>query len=458
MHPLPRFFIASLAVFPWLTPDTIAKARVEVGYNREGAENFEIPGIPLPRREDAGATATFTVIDGEGAFGDKKVRALNDGALPAMDDDPTENFFFANRDNRRLLIDLGRPVSVREFNTYSWHPGARGPQVYRLYASDGSSPDFNPKPKAPLDPTKGGWQLIADVDTRSKAGGRGGQYGVSVTDPAGQLGAYRYFLMLVSPADPNDPESDTFFSEVDVVDRAAPVSAEPAMRNPSFDNYETSDKKTRFTILYGDAPDLKEWTRTKLAPVVRQWYPKIAELLKSPGFSAPSRFTIKFTNDYDGVAVTMGTHIEGDPKWYRTSLDTEAVGSMVHELVHVVQQYGLGRRQGGKPTPTWVSEGIADYVRWELYEPKPRFRVDADNVTKIRYDQSYQTTADFLKWVAVKYDRQLIPKLNQVAREGRYDESFWKKVTGRTAGQLDEEWRRQYAKKLGVKLGPVTGG
>lgn len=436
-----------------------APAKVEVGYSQEGTEDFGLKGVPPPTWGDAATKGTFTVVEGESFGGDRKLRVLNDGILPPMEDDPGENFFFANTEGgRRLQLDLGRIVDVQEFNSYSWHPGSRGAQVYRLYGSDGSAPDFNPRPVSPEDPARCGWQPIAEVDTRAKSGGgRGGQYGVSVSAPGG-LGKLRYFLLLVSPTSPDGPENDTFFSEIDVVDRAAPPSSlRRAQRNPALDTYETNDKKTRFTILYDDTPDLQEWGRTKLAPVIKEWYPRIAELLKSPGYTAPNRFTIKFTNDYEGVAVTIGTLIMGDPRWYRTSLDTEAVGSMVHELVHVVQRYWapLPGRKRNRP-PTWVSEGIADYVRWEVYEPKPRFRVTAENVGKIRYDQSYQTTADFLRWTSEKYDRQLVPKLNQAAREGRYDESFWKTTTGRTAAELGEEWRQSYAKKLGVKLEPVT--
>ena len=36
----------------------------------------------------------------------------------------------------------------------------------------------------------------------------------------------------------------------------------------------------------------------------------------------------------------------------------------IHELCHVVQSYPNGN-------PLWVTEGIADYVRWAIYEKKP---------------------------------------------------------------------------------------
>src|SRR5688572_30968667 len=39
---------------------------------------------------------------------------------------------------------------------------------------------------------------------------------------------------------------------------------------------------------------------------------------------------------------------------------------------HVVQQYGGSRRAGGNRNPPGLVEGLADYIRWELYEPKER--------------------------------------------------------------------------------------
>ncbi len=417
-----------------------------------GEEAFLLKGIPAPRVGDAGAAAIFTLVDGQSAYSDQKIKALNDGLLPVMEDDPAGNFFFADGGAKRLRIDLGKIIKISQFNSYSWHPGARGPQVYRLYGSDGTSPGFNAQPKAPLDPEKCGWKLIATVETRPKTGSPGGQYGVSVSDPSGQLGAFRYLLMDVSATDPADHESDTFYSEIDVIDRSAPVGPEKQLRDAAVDVYDTADKRAKFNILYGDAPDLKIWTRQKLAPVVAKWYPIISELLKSQGYQSPRRFMIKFANDYTGVAVTMGIFVECNPKWYRQNIDTEAVGSVVHELVHVVQQYGLARKKAKTPVPVWLTEGIADYVRWQLYEPKPRFKVTAKNLDGMHYDASYQTTADFLKWASDKYDKQLVPQLNAAARQGLYSDDLWKKLTGFTAPELGGQWRDQYAKKLGVTL------
>ena len=95
-------------------------------------------------------------------------------------------------------MDLGGALDLKQVNTYSWHPSTRGPQVYKLYASDGEADNFKAKPKRGTDPVKCGWKLIAKVDTRPKTGDGGGQYGVSISDSDGSIGKYRYLLFAMS--------------------------------------------------------------------------------------------------------------------------------------------------------------------------------------------------------------------------------------------------------------------
>jgi len=135
-------------------------------------------------------------------------------------------------------------------------------------------------------------------------------------------------------------------------------------------------------------------------------------------------------------------------KWYRQNLKGEAKGSIVHELVHVVQQYGLSHRNPkATPTPGWVTEGIADYVRWFLYEPQSHGAdIKPRDAAHARYDASYRTTANFLNWVTTKYDPQLVTRLNTAARAGTYTEAFWKQRTGHTAAELADEWKAALAK------------
>ena len=113
-------------------------------------------------------------------------------------------------------VDLGAVIAIAQINSYSWHSNSRGPQVYRVWASDGADPNFNPEPKGTVDPAKCGWKSIAIVDTRTDEED-GGQYGVSVTDLSGSLGKFRFLLFDLYPVEVADNSGNTFYSEIDVV-------------------------------------------------------------------------------------------------------------------------------------------------------------------------------------------------------------------------------------------------
>src|SRR6185295_18888815 len=112
--------------------------------------------------------ARVLIVDGQGDGNSAGVTALTDGVLPNSDDQPRRNFFIApGSGGARILIDLTRIIEVAQINSYSWHPGSRGPQVYRVWVSDGSATNFNDSPKANIDPRSCGWKLLTTVDTRS---------------------------------------------------------------------------------------------------------------------------------------------------------------------------------------------------------------------------------------------------------------------------------------------------
>ncbi|HPC96401.1 MAG TPA: DUF1080 domain-containing protein [Sedimentisphaerales bacterium] len=429
---------------------SISHAEVRILSERtDGSAEFAFKEVPSPSRSDAATQACFTVVDGRPDGNGGGVEKLHDGRVPTEEDQPAENFFFrAGTDGGRLLIDLGDAVDIRQVNTYSWHPGSRGPQVYDLYASDGKAEGFDARPKKGTDPQTCGWKLIAKVDTRRSAGTGGGQYGVSVCEPGGTLGAYRYLLLDVFRTEQTDAFGNTFYSEIDVVDLTSPVIvAKPAVEPVGEVRREIVDiegGKYQITIDTTETPDLTKWAHDELAPVVKQWYPKLVAMLPSDGYDAPTRVTIMFRADMQGVAATGGTQVRCAARWFRGQLQDEAKGAIVHELVHVVQGYGRARRNAPDAirTPGWLVEGIADYIRWFLYEPHAHgAEITGRNVDRARYDGNYRVSANFLNWVAGTYDGDIVRKLNAAAREGRYSEDLWKEYTGKTVQELGDEWK-----------------
>ena len=246
--------------------------------------------------------------------------------------------------------------------------------------------------------------------------------------------------MDITPTEAADTFGNTFFSEIDILDRPASEAAETPVEIVESVGIEGTDY--RFTVDTTEAPDLTEWAKRDLIPVMKEWYPRIVTLLPSEGYTAPRNFSITFTDSYRGVAATSGNRIVGSPPWYRRNLKGEAIGSLVHELVHVVQQYRRARQEGGVRPPGWLVEGIPDYIRWFLYEPQSHGAdIKPANAERAKYDGSYRVSGNFLNWVVGKYDKDLIKELNAAMREGRYDGEIWKTRTGKPVEELGAEWK-----------------
>jgi hypothetical protein len=435
-----------------LSASFLSRAEVTVitghNANADAKPSFAFTNVPPASAKDAATGAKFTIVDGEQDPNGGDVSKLNDGKLPTEEDQPEENFFFnAGTSGGRLQVDLGRAMRVKQVNTYSWHPNTRGPQVYKLYASDGAATNFNAAPKNGTNPETCGWKFIAKVNTKAKdESDDGGQYGVSISDSSGALGQFRYLLFDMSRTEENDDFGNTFYSEIDVIDADANAGAEnsAAPSAPAVFVFKTADEQCAITVNTAAAPDLTDWADHQLAPALAEWYPKIVALLPSDGYTAPAHFTITI-KPMDGVAFTSDSGVTANSDWLKQEIGREAIGSLVHEAVHVVQRFN-GRNPG------WLVEGSADYIRWFRYEPQSH---GADIVWmrhlrnfSPRYDASYRVTADFLNYVTEKYDKDLVTQLNAAMRQNKYDENLWKEFTGKTVQELGAEWKQDVEMQL----------
>jgi hypothetical protein len=173
-----------------------------------------------------------------------------------------------------------------------------------------------------------------------------------------------------------------------------------------------------------EVPELAEWGK-KASILVEKWHPIITRLLRSEGYTPPAEVRIVFRKNMRGVAYASGRTITVAGKWVKDNPDD--FGMIVHELTHVVQGYRRG-------DPSWLVEGIADYIRFAHYEPKTRIEV---NPKKASYRDGYRTTAKFLAWVEGEHDKDLVRHLNESLRAGRYSDDLFKQRTGKT---LDRLW------------------
>lgn len=413
---------------------------------------FQFDSIPLPATDDAAATAQWQVIRGRPDSNSGPLAVLSDGRIPRNEDSPKENFFFAaGTQGGCIAIDLGREITVSEVATYSWHATTRAPQVYTLYGADGSDANFTWNQISDGQrPETIGWQTIAKVDSRSPQS-MGGQHAVLISNPAGEIGAYRYLLLEIQPTETDDPFGNTFFSEMDVLDRKR---GEPnRIIAPETQTLKFADANSvyQFIIDTTAAPELATWSDEVLRPVIQKWYPQIVEMLPSEGFVAPRtvRFLYLPGDQMEGVpAYAQRATVSLNANWFIREKNREATGAVVHEMVHVVQSYQSGRQRGRDrdPVPGWITEGIPDYIRWFLYEPQSKGALlDSKTLVKARHDASYRVSANFIDWVIRNHDPggTLLKDLNAEARQGRYSNTTWKRLTGKTESELAEAWRNQ---------------
>ena len=117
-----------------------AEVRIITERNVREAENaeFRFKTVPPLSDTDAAQDGTIEVLEGKADWGCEP-KQLIDGAGPSAQDVPGRSFCFGQGTNGgRIRLDLLAIKPIAQINTYSWNNGARAPQVYTLYASDGS--------------------------------------------------------------------------------------------------------------------------------------------------------------------------------------------------------------------------------------------------------------------------------------------------------------------------------
>jgi len=173
-------------------------------------------------------------------------------------------------------------------------------------------------------------------------------------------------------------------------------------------------------------------TRQRMIDTYFKVYPKEAKR-----FNKDTRKMVTFIidPDYKGVAAASNGIIRVSPKWMTEH--PEDIDVVTHESMHIVQAYP------GGSGPGWLTEGIADYVRyvygvnndagkWSL----PKF--DA----KHHYTNAYRVTARFLVWAEKNTTKKLVNKLDYAMRTKTYKPELWKELTGKTLDELWDEYTK----------------
>ena len=182
---------------------------------------------------------------------------------------------------------------------------------------------------------------------------------------------------------------------------------------------------------------INEWA-ARTAQLCLEWFPYIDKLLESEGFTPPTTMNLRFRN-MGGVAHVTGNNMVISSNWVRPGAAGENDwGMVIHELVHIIQQYpGGGGGRGGAGIPGWAMEGLTDYIRHVHFEPNAPMRPFGANHN---FDGSFQITAGFFMYIVENYDRDFITELNRMGRTRTWTPDVFEQRTGKTAEALWESF------------------
>lgn len=197
-------------------------------------------------------------------------------------------------------------------------------------------------------------------------------------------------------------------------------------------------KKNGYTLLFrSNDPDLDPVVRQKLIDT----YFKVYQVLVHT-FNKRAAKDVVFLVDtaYKAVAECGGNQVKFSAAYLKARpYDTDVV---THETMHIVQGYG------NSSGPVWLTEGIADYVRYVygIDNTGSKWTLPAFN-PKQHYTNSYRITARFFVWIEQHVRKGTVKKMDERLRNHTFSEDSWKEITGK---DLEALWS-EYAKDPQIK-------
>ena len=188
-----------------------------------------------------------------------------------------------------------------------------------------------------------------------------------------------------------------------------------------------------------NAPELAEWARTAVKPELEKFAAVIEKRFPA---RMPDANDGPITFRFDNIAPTPAycrsilREITMDIEFAKNEKEGEAVGAAIHELVHVYQ--------AGQNAPGWFIEGMADYLRWFVYEPEKNgapFPASAARRAP-KLGEHPRIAANFLNWFSLEYGEKSLLDVHEYyfgTGKGR-TETIWKSLTGKTLNALQADW------------------
>lgn len=157
---------------------------------------------------------------------------------------------------------------------------------------------------------------------------------------------------------------------------------------------------------------------------------KVYPLLKKD-FNNKTAQEVTFVIDtaYKGVAATGGDVVSYSPVWFKQH--PEDIDVVTHEVMHIVQAYG------NDAGPWWITEGIADYVRYVygVDNAGAKWTLTPYKASQ-NYDNGYRITARFFAWLEKNGHKGIVKSLDKHMRAHTFTDEVWKTETTKTLTEL----------------------
>lgn len=185
-------------------------------------------------------------------------------------------------------------------------------------------------------------------------------------------------------------------------------------------------------IFINKSSDFDVAVKRRLIDVFFINYPKEAKIYNK---KAAEKVVFVIDPAYTGVAAAGGGIVRFNPEWFKKNPGD--VDVVTHEVMHLVQSYPKGAGPG------WITEGIADYVRFTLGVDNEGAKWSLPEFSeKHTYENAYRITARFFFWIEQNIKKGTIKKLDAAMRNKAYSDGFWEKNTGKTIDALWEEYAK----------------
>lgn len=200
-----------------------------------------------------------------------------------------------------------------------------------------------------------------------------------------------------------------------------------------------------FEYIRAPAPANKAAVEAIIRKELGIWYPKLGDAIAYPNYSPRTNLIIETNPDiFMGRA---GNRIGYNPaELNATTMPDMLGGGLLHEAMHMVTDYGSQQK------PTWLSEGIADWVRDDLtLERKPYI----PHAGVALGEMQYASAAAYMRYISRTHRASFARDINLAVRANQYSSNYVTNLTGRSESQLLTDFKASHAGATGPISGPA---